>query len=39
MDVPAPAVAAAVKRATGRLIATIPLTPERVLAALEEGRA
>ena len=34
MDVPAPAVAAAVKHATGRLIATIPLTPERITAAL-----
>ncbi|MDE2491151.1 MAG: xanthine dehydrogenase family protein [Elusimicrobia bacterium] len=34
MDVPAPAVAAAVRHATGRLIATIPQTPERILAAL-----
>jgi CO/xanthine dehydrogenase Mo-binding subunit len=38
MDVPAPAVAAAVKHATGKLIATIPLTPERILAALAEPR-
>ena len=34
MDVPAPAVAAAIKHATGRLIATIPLTPERIAEAL-----
>ncbi|HEX4048022.1 MAG TPA: molybdopterin cofactor-binding domain-containing protein, partial [Elusimicrobiota bacterium] len=34
MDVPAPAVAAAVKHATGKLIATIPLTPERIAEAL-----
>ncbi len=34
MDVPAPAVAAAVKHATGRLIATIPITPERIAEAL-----
>jgi CO/xanthine dehydrogenase Mo-binding subunit len=39
MDVPAPAVAAAVKHATGKLIATIPLTPERIMAALSEARA
>jgi CO/xanthine dehydrogenase Mo-binding subunit len=35
MDVPGPAVAAAVKHATGRLIATLPLTPERVAEALK----
>lgn len=35
MDVPAPAVAAAVKHATGRLITTIPLTPERIAEALK----
>jgi CO/xanthine dehydrogenase Mo-binding subunit len=34
MDVPAPAVAAAVKHATGRLIPTLPLTPERIAEAL-----
>jgi CO/xanthine dehydrogenase Mo-binding subunit len=34
MDVPAPAVAAAVKHATGKLITTIPLTPERIAEAL-----
>jgi CO/xanthine dehydrogenase Mo-binding subunit len=37
MDVPAPAVAAAVKHATGRLIPVIPLTPERILAAVAEA--
>jgi CO/xanthine dehydrogenase Mo-binding subunit len=35
MDVPAPAVAAAVKHATGRLICTIPITPERIAEALK----
>jgi CO/xanthine dehydrogenase Mo-binding subunit len=35
MDVPAPAVAAAVKHATGRLISTIPITPERIAEALK----
>jgi CO/xanthine dehydrogenase Mo-binding subunit len=35
MDVPAPAVAAAIKHATGRLIATIPITPERIAEALK----
>lgn len=34
MDAPAPAVAAAIKHATGALIATIPLTPERIARAL-----
>jgi CO/xanthine dehydrogenase Mo-binding subunit len=34
MDVPAPAVAAAIKHATGRLIRTIPITPERIAEAL-----
>ena len=34
MDVPAPAVAAAVLHATGKLIPTIPLTPERLAEAL-----
>ena len=34
MDVPAPAVAAAVKHAVGKLIAVIPLTPERIAKAL-----
>jgi CO/xanthine dehydrogenase Mo-binding subunit len=35
MDVPAPALAAAVKHATGRLIPTIPLTPERIARAMK----
>jgi len=34
MDVPGPAVAAAVKHATGRLIAELPITPERIAKAL-----
>jgi putative selenate reductase molybdopterin-binding subunit len=36
---PAPAIANAVAHATGVRIREIPLTPERVLAALEEARA
>ena len=36
---PAPAIANAVFHATGARIREIPLTPERVLAALEEARA
>ena len=35
MDIPGPAVAAAVKHATGRLIATLPQTPERIAQALK----
>ncbi|MDE3097621.1 MAG: xanthine dehydrogenase family protein molybdopterin-binding subunit, partial [Chloroflexota bacterium] len=35
MDVPAPAVAAAVKHATGKLIPALPLTPERIAEALK----
>ncbi len=35
MDVPGPAVAAAVKHATGRLLTTLPLTPERIAEALK----
>ena len=35
MDVPGPAVAAAVKHATGRLIARLPVTPERIAEALK----
>ena len=34
MDIPGPAVAAAVKHATGRLIPTLPHTPERIAKAL-----
>lgn len=34
MDIPGPAVAAAVKHATGRLIPTLPQTPERISGAL-----
>ena len=34
MDIPGPAVAAAVKHATGRLIPTLPQTPERIAKAL-----
>jgi len=34
MDVPGPAVAAAVKHATGKLIPVLPITPERILEAL-----
>ena len=34
MDIPGPAVAAAVRHATGRLIPTLPHTPERILQAL-----
>jgi len=35
MDVPGPAVAAAVKHATGKLIPTLPVTPERIAEALK----
>jgi CO/xanthine dehydrogenase Mo-binding subunit len=35
MDIPGPAVAAAVKHATGRLIPTLPQTPERISRALQ----
>lgn len=35
MDIPGPAVAAAVKHATGRLIPTLPHTPERIAKALQ----
>ena len=35
MDIPGPAVAAAVKHATGRLIATLPHTPEKIAKALQ----
>ncbi|MDE2510028.1 MAG: molybdopterin-dependent oxidoreductase, partial [Elusimicrobia bacterium] len=35
MDVPGPAVAAAVKHATGRLITELPVTPERIARALQ----
>ncbi len=35
MDIPGPAVAAAVKHATGRLIPTLPQTPERISQALQ----
>lgn len=35
MDIPGPAVAAAVKHATGRLIPTLPHTPERINRALQ----
>lgn len=34
MDIPGPAVAAAVKHATGRLLAELPITPERLQRAL-----
>ena len=34
MDVPGPAIAAAVKHATGRLISRLPITPERVAKAM-----
>lgn len=36
MDGPAPAVAAAVLHATGKLICELPITPERILRALEQ---
>jgi CO/xanthine dehydrogenase Mo-binding subunit len=36
MDGPAPAIVAAIASATGRLVAEVPLLPERILAALEE---
>jgi CO/xanthine dehydrogenase Mo-binding subunit len=39
MDVPAPAVLAAIRQATGRWLNTIPATPERVLRALANGKA
>jgi CO/xanthine dehydrogenase Mo-binding subunit len=35
MDVPGPAVAAAVKHATGRLITELPVTPERIAKAMK----
>ena len=35
MDIPGPAVAAAVKHATGRLIPTLPHTPERIAQAMK----
>ncbi len=35
MDIPGPAVAAAVKHATGRMITTLPQTPERIAQALK----
>lgn len=35
MDIPGPAVAAAVKHATGRMIPTLPQTPERISQALK----
>jgi CO/xanthine dehydrogenase Mo-binding subunit len=35
MDIPGPAVAAAVKHATGRMITTLPQTPERISRALQ----
>ncbi len=38
MDVPAPAVVAAVRHATGARLDTIPITPERLLRALAEAR-
>lgn len=39
MDIPAPAVAAAVRHAIGRFVDTLPITPERIAAALAEGGA
>jgi len=39
MDAPAPAVVAAIAHATGRHVAEIPVTPERLLAALANGAA
>jgi CO/xanthine dehydrogenase Mo-binding subunit len=39
MDAPAPAVVAAIAHATGRYVAEIPVTPERLLAALANGAA
>ncbi len=35
MDIPGPAVAAAIKHATGRMITTLPQTPERISRALQ----
>jgi len=37
MDVPAPAVAAAILHATGKLVPELPISPERILRALEGG--
>jgi len=37
MDGPAPAVANALRHALGRAFRSVPMTPERVLAAIEEG--
>ncbi len=39
MDIPAPAVAAAVRQAIGRFVDALPITPERVAAALAGGAA
>ena len=39
MDVAAPAVVAAIHDATGVWIHELPATPERILAALQGGRA
>jgi CO/xanthine dehydrogenase Mo-binding subunit len=36
MDGPAPAVAQAIEQATGIVLDSLPMTPERVIAALEE---
>jgi CO/xanthine dehydrogenase Mo-binding subunit len=38
MDGPAPAVAAAVLHAVGALVPELPITPERLMAALEAAR-
>jgi CO/xanthine dehydrogenase Mo-binding subunit len=39
MDVPAPAVAAAIHRATGVWIPELPILPERIMRAIDEARA
>jgi CO/xanthine dehydrogenase Mo-binding subunit len=39
MDFPAPAVAAAVRHAVGRFVDALPITPERLAAALGKGAA
>ena len=39
MSTPAPAVASAIRQATGAWVTRIPMTPERVLEAIEAARA
>jgi CO/xanthine dehydrogenase Mo-binding subunit len=39
MDIPGPAVAAAVRHAIGRFVDALPITPERIAAALAKDAA